>query len=144
MTPSSEKDNQILPKQQDVIPPAYTAVDSLPPVVHLREKHICTICNKEFSQKSSLNRHLKLHKGIKPYSCSFKCGKVFSTLSNCKRHELQHSNQTPFVCPVPGCLRSFKSASALDYHKKTHTGIKSFVCPVEGCQRSYWFLEFLI
>lgn len=116
-------------------------------VISFTIRCVCSYCGKGFTQKSSLNRHIKIHKGIKPYACSFKCGQTFSTLSfarlvslmhsNCKRHELQHTNQYPYICPYESCGRVFKSASALQYHKKTHTQDRSFICPVEGCMKSY-------
>ena len=32
--------------------------------------HACNKCEKSFSKVSLLNRHMKLHQGIKPYQCN--------------------------------------------------------------------------
>lgn len=108
-------------------------------------RHICSVCSKRFSQKSSLIRHLKIHNNIKPFSCPT-CGKTFGTrlygfmlsiiYSNCDRHKLQHSTSCPFICDFPNCMRGFKSKYALEYHMKAHKNAKAYVCTIDGCNKS--------
>lgn len=31
--------------------------------------HRCTVCSKHFTRKDSLEKHMKIHSGIKPFSC---------------------------------------------------------------------------
>ena len=45
----------------------------------------CPICQKGFSVKSSLKRHMMLHTGEMPYEC-LSCGKRFRQRSNLTRH----------------------------------------------------------
>ena len=39
--------------------------------------HVCTVCNKRFTQKGDLNRHREKHTGEKLYSCT-QCEKRFT------------------------------------------------------------------
>ncbi|ORX78483.1 hypothetical protein BCR32DRAFT_188459, partial [Anaeromyces robustus] len=45
----------------------------------------CKICNKVFNRKYDLQRHNKIHLGIKPYKC-INCNKTFTRSDYLKRH----------------------------------------------------------
>jgi len=56
--------------------------------------HPCTVCEKIFNRKCNLERHMKMHSGVKEYSCD-QCGKKFTdyrSLSNHtnKKHESEN------------------------------------------------------
>ena len=46
-------------------------------------------CGKEFMRTWNLLDHVRMHAGVKPYSC-FKCGKSFTQVGNLRKHIQQH------------------------------------------------------
>lgn len=54
---------------------------------------VCDLCNKPFSQSSSLNLHKKtIHHRIHLYTCEV-CDRGFSCISNLKRHVITHMDE---------------------------------------------------
>ncbi|XP_040288024.1 ras-responsive element-binding protein 1 isoform X2 [Bufo bufo] len=51
--------------------------------------HSCSICGKSLSSASSLDRHMLVHSGERPYRCSM-CGQSFTTNGNMHRHMKIH------------------------------------------------------
>ncbi|XP_072267852.1 ras-responsive element-binding protein 1 isoform X2 [Pyxicephalus adspersus] len=51
--------------------------------------HSCSICGKSLSSASSLDRHMLVHSGERPYKCSM-CGQSFTTNGNMHRHMKIH------------------------------------------------------
>ncbi|XP_040177091.1 gastrula zinc finger protein XlCGF57.1-like [Rana temporaria] len=86
----------------------------------------CSECGKGFTHMSNRIRHMKIHKGLKPFGCS-ECGKCFTRKSHLAGHQRIHTGEKPFSCSL--CGKLFKHKSHLVIHHRTHTGEKPFACP---------------
>ncbi|KAF2120790.1 hypothetical protein BDV96DRAFT_484860 [Lophiotrema nucula] len=123
----------------------------------------CEACEKDFKQRSKLNRHLLGHAGYRPYACSFAgCDKTFATNQAKENHERVHTGDKPYKCEHPGCdyrttthtqlqthiaalhqkkkihqcrFCSFTCAdsSNLSKHERTHQTLRPYRCPHPGC-----------
>lgn len=60
---------------------------------YYKNKPTCSICCKVFSEGSSLRRHMRIHKGVKPYVCHL-CGKAFTQCNQLKTHVRTHTGKT--------------------------------------------------
>ncbi|XP_059088725.1 ras-responsive element-binding protein 1-like isoform X2 [Tigriopus californicus] len=54
--------------------------------------YYCCICNKMLSSFSSLDRHMLVHSGERPFSCEL-CGQTFTTNGNMHRHKRTHGSR---------------------------------------------------
>ena len=64
----------------------------------------CDLCEKQFTRKSSLNRHKLIHTGLKPYQCDL-CEKSFPLPGNLTKHRNVHSAIKPHECDI--CNKTF-------------------------------------
>ncbi|XP_059618034.1 gastrula zinc finger protein XlCGF57.1-like [Phlebotomus argentipes] len=89
------------------------------------ESHYCVQCDKDFSTRTNLHRHVQTHNGQKPFVCSV-CGNGFTQKGSLKQHMHLHTGERPFKCSH--CDRSFTQAKTLVNHTRRHTGEKPFTC----------------
>ena len=62
--------------------------------IHLKLKQVCSVCDKEFSNKDSLKRHLNdVHAERKKFKC-LDCPLTFARSDNCYRHVKRARNNT--------------------------------------------------
>jgi len=70
----------------------------------------CPICNQSFTQRNSLNRHIRSHTGDRPFPCT-ECNKRFSDKQRLLIHGRIHTGEKPFACSL--CGRSFTQKSTV-------------------------------
>nr|CAD7602677.1 unnamed protein product [Timema genevievae] len=98
----------------------------------LQRKYMCNVCNKDFKEKGSLNKHLLVHSKQRKYKCEV-CNKIFKWTSHLKRHLLIHSEQRNYKCDV--CNKSFKLKGSLNSHLLGHSEQRNYKCNV--CDKSF-------
>ena len=84
------------------------------------KQRICPYCDKEFKLKHNLKIHIETHEG-KRYECTL-CQKTFSQATTLKQHfSIVHDGQKPPNCQI--CDMNFKSKQGLFIHiKRIHEG----------------------
>ncbi|XP_031774501.1 zinc finger protein 33B-like [Apis florea] len=121
--------------------------------IYNQKKHVCN-CGKVYSQKSSLDRHLRYECGKTPNVPCPQCGKMFKHRHHVTQHlaksmwqQLAHNrqrsrtrqgkenakqcNETRFFCE--SCGKSYKWKESLLKHKRVECGkLPQFSCEVCG------------
>lgn len=90
-TPSCVPDSLQAPTSSFCIPPTISA--NMPTVIspQLSNHHPfqCSMCHRSFSQRGSLNRHMRSHLGIRPFPCP-RCPMTFSRQYRVSEHMRVH------------------------------------------------------
>ena len=76
---------------------------------HYRRQHKkvrCNICNKQFNNPSSRNKHMYVHQSWNRFHCG-QCDKEFPFKSMLDDHKGQHMMAKHFPCWWPGCKHGF-------------------------------------
>ena len=91
----------------------------------------CSVCTKLFKNSSHLSEHIARHSEERPYIC-LTCGKAFKVKGDLRKHMKQHLDDYPYKCVV--CIKSFYRSYQLSQHMKAHSG-QTYQCT--KCNKSY-------
>lgn len=80
-------------------------------------------CEKIFTTKYSLVRHMSTHLKKKAFKCK-ECDKTFSIKQNLIEHEFVHTGELPYVWNFNGCAERFRQRGKLSLHRQTHKNYK--------------------
>lgn len=89
----------------------------------------CKICKKTFVKQENLDSHSRLHTNNRPYICfHFPCDKRYTLKSSLVKHMLTHEERK-HICDFPNCGKKFVQNCDLKVHKRIHSAEKPFRCP---------------
>ena len=103
--------------------------------IHKKKRHNCEEFGKTFSQKVSLQLHMRTqHSTDKPeFQCKY-CQKTFSYLQNMVSH--QESAHLKLKHPCDLCSKLFTCQQNLKNHiKEVHEKVKNFACKI--CSKTF-------
>lgn len=131
-TPIQIENESILPNRED-------------PVKKPRKGLIkCSQCPDLFRFPEKYEIHLKLHNGIRPFTCD-QCQKSYKKLYHLNRHKKTHSvEQTVFRCSSEGCDKTFSRKESLRSHLNLkHSGQPEKREMCDECGKSFVNISYL-
>ncbi|XP_048018311.1 zinc finger protein 112 [Megalobrama amblycephala] len=93
--------------------------------VSRRKEFCCNLCDKKFSTKLTMRRHMGIHQGDKPFKCPH-CHYCTRLKASLKQHLRVHTGEKPYKCSQ--CAYASIDRSSLRRHSRTHTQEKPYCC----------------
>ncbi|KAL0966897.1 hypothetical protein UPYG_G00301530 [Umbra pygmaea] len=90
-----------------------------------KKEFCCALCNRKFSTKLTMRRHMGIHQGDKPFECPH-CQYRSRLKASLVQHVRVHTGEKPFRCPQ--CPYASIDSSSLRRHSRTHTQEKPYRC----------------
>ncbi|KAM8879384.1 uncharacterized protein AB9W97_014775 [Spinachia spinachia] len=98
-----------------------------------RRPFSCTLCGKSFPDSAGLKRHGRVHRNGRIHICH-QCGKGFVYRFGLTKHlQMVHKKMKPFICHI--CNRCFFAKRDVEAHMRIHTGEKPFHCNL--CEKKF-------
>ncbi|XP_028831451.1 oocyte zinc finger protein XlCOF6 [Denticeps clupeoides] len=95
----------------------------------------CTLCDRKFSSRLTMRRHMGIHQGDKPFECPH-CHYRTRLKASLIQHLRVHTGEKPFKCSQ--CPYASIDRSSLRRHSRTHTQEKPYrcqYCPYSSIQK---------
>ncbi|XP_069170803.1 zinc finger protein 724-like [Procambarus clarkii] len=100
---------------------------TLPKKQMVADRPSCYLCEKTFSDRSGLNKHMLVHIGVKSHVCA-ECGKKFLRNDYLQQHLMAHTGDKQFLCKH--CGKRFCRLGNFNDHMMGHNGTRPHMCHV--------------